>query len=173
MWESIHSFLSAIPGWLRRERGAGARPQGRQSRNWEPSPRIPIVALVVSDQDRKVLADISAEHLLDVHFAKSCDETWNVTHRLNAPVVVVDRDWPQAEWRAVVHSLASLPQRACVILISAVADEYLWQELVRCGGYDTLAKPLRAGEAARALKLALSYWSLASSAVAPGPNSAK
>jgi hypothetical protein len=43
-------------------------------------------------------------------------------------------------------------------LASRVADDYLWQELIRCGGHDLLAKPFRAEDAARALKLAASFW---------------
>lgn len=37
-----------------------------------------------------------------------------------------------------------------VILISRVADEYLWNELFRIGGFDVLRKPLRADEVERA-----------------------
>ena len=42
--------------------------------------------------------------------------------------------------------------------MSGVADDYLCQELIRQGGYDILPKPLRADNAARVVKLALSYW---------------
>jgi len=44
-------------------------------------------------------------------------------------------------------------------LVSKVADEYLWNEIVRRGGYDILSKPLQEDEVVRAIKLARSYWS--------------
>jgi hypothetical protein len=46
--------------------------------------------------------------------------------------------------------------------MSGVTDGYLWQELVRTGGYDVLPKPLRADNVAKVVKLAMSYWTSAS-----------
>ena len=120
--------------------------------------RIPIVALVMSDEDRKVLSHISDHEPVEIHFAESRVEAWDVLNRLNSPLILYDRDWPDAEWRTTVQTFAASPHRSCVILASRVADDYLWQELIRCGGYDLVAKPFRADDVARALKLALSYW---------------
>jgi DNA-binding NtrC family response regulator len=120
--------------------------------------RIPVVALVVSAQDRNVLASVSGQKPLDVHFAESCEEGWAVAAQLTAPVILFDRDWPKTEWRMAVKSLAASPHRPCVVLMSGVADDYLWQELIRRGGYDVLPKPLRADNVARIVRLALSYW---------------
>jgi FixJ family two-component response regulator len=47
-----------------------------------------------------------------------------------------------------------------VILVSGVADAYLWQEVVRREGYDILTKPLHTENVLRSVKLALSYWSV-------------
>jgi DNA-binding NtrC family response regulator len=126
------------------------------------TPRISIVALVVSDHDREVLIRISAHEPVDVHFAQSHVDAWEAMNRLNSPLILYDRDWPNGEWRTAVQTFSSSPRRSCVILASRVADDYLWQELIRCGGYDLLAKPFRADDVARSLKLALSYWRSAS-----------
>jgi len=122
--------------------------------------RVTIVALVVNEQDRNVLANVFGRQPVDVHFAESCEQALVFAQRLSAPVILVDRDWPGTEWRTAVASLAVLPHHACVILVSGVADAYLWQELVRRGGYDILSKPLRAEDCLRVVKLALSYWSI-------------
>jgi CheY-like chemotaxis protein len=121
-------------------------------------PRTAIVALVVNPEDRKVLTDICEHELWKIHFATSREEAWDAVSRLHAPVILFDRDWPNEEWRTAVQSFASSPHRSCVLLASRVADDYLWQELIRYGGYDLLAKPFRAGEVTRALKLAFSFW---------------
>jgi DNA-binding NtrC family response regulator len=126
--------------------------------------RIPVVALVVSEQDRHVLRSIAGREPLDVHFAESCEQGCAVANKLTAPVILFDRDWPGIEWRTAVQTLADSPHQACVILMSVVVDDYLWQELIRRGGYDLLIKPLRADNVARVVKLALSYWNRA-----PGP----
>lgn len=124
-------------------------------------PRVPVIALVVSEHDRRVLAKISDQEPLDVHFVESCDEASTLSNQLTAPVILFDRDWPQTEWRAAVRSLAASPHRACVILMSGVADDYLRQELIRRNGYDVLPKPLRVDNVSRVITLALSYWTSA------------
>jgi DNA-binding NtrC family response regulator len=119
--------------------------------------RVPIVALVVDERDRRILAGIADRELLDIHFAESCGEVCSAAKQLIAPVVFLDRDWPGTEWKTDVQRLAASPHHACVILISAVADVYLWEEVIRRGGYDVLPKPLQADKVARIVKLATSY----------------
>jgi DNA-binding NtrC family response regulator len=141
VWQVIHSVFN------------GSTPRRKASQAG-----IPIVALVVSDLDRHVLASLSGQELLEVHFVESCEEAFTLANQLTAPVILVDRDLPGTEWRIAVKSLAASPHRACVILMSGVADDYLRQELNRRGGYDVLPKPLRADNVARLVKMALSYW---------------
>jgi CheY-like chemotaxis protein len=131
------------------------------------SARTPVIALTASQHDREILMAVSCRGLWDVHFADSRVQAWEIVHRFGSPVVLYDRDWPNAEWRTTVHTFASCPQRPCVILMSRVADDYLWQELIRCGGHDLLAKPLRPDDVNRALKLAWSYWNSLRAAASP------
>jgi DNA-binding NtrC family response regulator len=119
--------------------------------------RVPVVALVVNEEDRRILASVAGEESLEVHFAESCEEAGDAANRLSAAIILIDRDWPGCEWRLAVQRLAASPRGACVILVSGVADGYLWQELIRRGGYDVLAKPLRISNVARVIKLALHY----------------
>lgn len=141
MWERVHSLFACI------------------IRNRLPLPsRFTVVALVVDHQDRGVLANAFEQEPLDVHFANSCEEAFSVANQLVAPVVLLDRDWPGTEWKTAVQKLASSPNPACVILVSNAADVYLWQELIRRGGFDVLSKPLRADKVERVVRLAISYW---------------
>jgi DNA-binding NtrC family response regulator len=150
LWQAIHSFFAC----------------GIPSRMALPA-RVPVVALVVNEQDRQVLASVSDQEPFDVHFAESYEVARAVANQLTAPIVLLDRDWPGAEWRTAVERLAAAPHCACVILMSGVSDDYLLQELIRWGGYDILPKPLRADKAARVVKLALSYWNSAPKPAAP------
>ena len=162
MLRALHSFLADAPKRVQADRRL-ARPCTRGDAQ-AVTPRISVVALVVSDHDREVLYRISNREPVDIHFAESHVDAWEAVNRLNSPVILYDRDWPNAEWRTTVQALASSPHRGCVILASRVADDYLWQELIRCGGYDLLAKPFRADDVARSLKLAFSYWKSARAA---------
>lgn len=154
-------FTSWVRGGLR-QRPPVAESCGLPDRRLaQTSARTPVIALAASEHDREILTAISCQGPWDVHFADSRVEAWEIVHRFGSPVVLYDRDWPNAEWRTTVHTFASCPQRPCVILLSRVADDYLWQELIRCGGHDLLAKPLRVDDVNRALKLAWSYWNSA------------
>jgi ribulose 1,5-bisphosphate carboxylase large subunit-like protein len=63
------------------------------------------------------------------------------------------------EWRAVVTGFAAASGGACIMLVSKVIDDYLWNELVSNGGYEVLRKPLRENEVSRAVRMAWSFWS--------------
>ncbi len=134
---------------------------GGAPRRMNVASRVPVVALVVNEQDRQVLATVFGHDPLDVRFAESCEEAYSVTNQLTAPVILLDRDWPGTEWKAAVERLASSPHRPCVILVSGVSDIYLSQELARWRGYDVLPKPLKADKVERTVRLALTYWNSA------------
>ena len=155
VWEMVQSFFT-----------------GGVPRRMTVVSRIPVVALVVNEQDRHVLASVFGQEPLDVRFAESCEEAYSVTNQLTAPVILLDRDWPGTEWKAAVERLASSPHCPCVILVSGVSDTYLSQELARRRGYDVLPKPLQPDKVERTIRLALSYWNYAAKpavrAVGPG-----
>jgi DNA-binding response OmpR family regulator len=119
---------------------------------------VPIVAAGADDQDRGALRQVAEREHWEFDFAKSGEEAWMIANQSMAPVILFDRDLRETEWREAVRTLAALPHRPIVILLSKVADEYLWSEVFRIGGFDILAKPLRAEEVQRTVSLALSYW---------------
>ena len=122
---------------------------------------ITVIGLAFTDKDRAVLAEVCSRRQWNVLFADTCDQARAALDQVKAPVILCDRDLPGGEWRDVVQALASFPHRACVILISRVVDDYLWNEVVQRGGYDVLLKPLREEDVVRAVRLAWSYWNTA------------
>jgi DNA-binding NarL/FixJ family response regulator len=72
-------------------------------------------------------------------------------------VVIVDRDLPRSDWRADLAKLAARPEVSATLLASAVADDYLWQEVSRYQGHDVLPKPFRSAEVVRAVRFARSW----------------
>jgi FixJ family two-component response regulator len=140
LWQVIHSLFG------------GAAPD-----RMDLHAQIPVVALIVHELDRQVLKSVAGPQSLELHFAESCEQARALSENLAAPVILLDRDWPGSEWRVWVERLAASPHNPCVILVSGVADAYLWQELIRRGGYDILGKPLREGNVTRVIRLALSW----------------
>jgi len=129
---------------------------------------ITIVALVAGERDREVLSHLAVEHQWVLHFVDTCGEAWDALNKSKAPIVLCDRELPATEWREVIHMMVSSAHQAYAILVSKVADDYLWNEVIRRGGHDLLATPLREEDVLRAIRLAWSYWS-SSMKVPPQP----
>ncbi len=123
--------------------------------------RPAVIGLLSGERDRGILAGVCSRNRWDVVFADTCAEARGALERMQAPLVLCDRDLPGQRWRAAVESLAAHRQPCCILLLSKVVDEYLRDEVVRSGGYDVLRKPLREDEVAHAVALAWTYWNSA------------
>ncbi|HMD50290.1 MAG TPA: hypothetical protein VKG79_14370 [Bryobacteraceae bacterium] len=104
------------------------------------------------------MADLSRRQRWETFFASSRDDARETIRRVQPQIVVLDRDLEPAGWRYALSSLAAASNGACVLLVSRVIDEYLWNEVVSNGGYDLVRKPLTEEAISRNVKLALSYW---------------
>ena len=119
---------------------------------------IRIVALVAGERDRELLSRLAVEHRWVLHFAATCGEARDALNESKAPIVLCDRELPATEWRDVIQMIVSSAHQTYAILVSKVADDYLWNEVIRRGGHDLLATPLREEDVLRAIRLAWSYW---------------
>ncbi len=120
---------------------------------------IAIVALITNRPDRELLSRLAGEHRWVLHLAGNCGEAWNALNESKAPIVLCGRELPATDWRDVIQMMVSSEHRAYAILVSKVADDYLWNEVIRRGGHDLLATPLREEDVQRAIRLGWSYWS--------------
>jgi hypothetical protein len=161
MWRTLQSLLGTLSTrGERRNSVAGQHlPVGDGNRSLGP---IVVCGVALDERDRATLAGIEdgAQWHISVaeprdYFGAGTTRAWN---RLNSPIIIWDRDLPGQDWRKAVHLLAMLPHRPCVLLLSRVVDDYLWNEVVSCGGYDVLSKPLRETDFVRTVRLAWSYW---------------
>ena len=73
--------------------------------------------------------------------AAGCAEAEWAIHCLEVPIVLCDRDFSGAPWQESVRALVEARTGACVILLSNVTDQYLWDEVVKRGGFDVLTRP--------------------------------
>jgi FixJ family two-component response regulator len=149
MWHAIQSLFSNVSTLVEGKKAA----QGS----------IAVAALVMDERDRASLSTLEVQDQWHLRFEDN--HSWNALSKLESPIIIWDRDLSSEDWRQVVHMLASLPQKPCVLLLSRVVDDYLWNEVVRVGGYDVLSKPLKEMEVLRVVRLAWSYWT--STAAAP------
>ncbi len=73
----------------------------------------------------------------------SLDSALDMLSGQDFAVILCDRDLPGLDWREAVLTLAAKAPRTSVILTSPVNDDYLWQEVIQCGGDDVLTKPFQ------------------------------
>ena len=119
---------------------------------------ITLVCVFPSASDRKLLHELSMRNSWNVVFTSSRDEAHEVLRKVQPQVILLDREAEPADWRYSMSSLAALSNGACVLLVSSVTDEYLWNAVVSNGGYDVVRRPLSEEDLLRNVKLAWSYW---------------
>ena len=64
----------------------------------------------------------------------------------SVPILLLDSsllDTNGSTWQLELKKLAKTRRSACVILLSNVTDQYLWDEVVRNGGFDVLTRPFK------------------------------
>jgi len=169
MWKLMDSFFDRTHGHKRGHELSPPEVPSRPGKDSSTVRRIVIIALIADGRDRALLADVCARNQWSVHFTDTCVEAWAILNRLKAPVVLYDRDLPGTEWRDVIQMMASSGHNVCAILLSRVADDYLWNEVIGKGGYDICAKPLREEDVVRSVRLAWSYCN-SSASLPPLPN---
>jgi CheY-like chemotaxis protein len=163
---NLQSFFAVVSELFRGGKAVLPKPLGRRG-DGSPTTNVTVIGLVINHEDRRLIAGVGSRNQWNVVFVDTCEEARAALDQVKVPVILCDRDLPGKEWRNVVQVLASSPRRACIILISKVVDEYLWDEMVGRGGYDVLPKPLREEDVVRAVRLAWSYWKTATEAPPP------
>ena len=97
---------------------------------------------------------------------------WTDALRLNEQggfsVALCDRDLPGMDWKEGVRRLHLGPQSPATILLSSVADPYLWEALVSAGAFDVLTRPIRCSEAEAMIRFAYTHWKTGQAAGRPG-----
>jgi len=59
------------------------------------------------------------------------------------PVALWDRDLLRPTWQDAMKEIVLVRKGAGIVLLSSVADPYLSDEVVECGGFDVLTRPFR------------------------------
>jgi len=68
-----------------------------------------------------------------------------------APVVIVERDLPDGNWKSLRNRLIQMPFAPKLIVTCRLADERLWEEVLNLGGFDVLARPFYPREVLRSI----------------------
>lgn len=96
--------------------------------------------------DRLILTEIFEEQDWSLAAVTSLSSALTALRRRPIPLVIAEREFPGGEWKDLLAAIRDLPDPPALVVISRLADEYLWAEVLNLGGQDVLAKPLRSAE---------------------------
>ena len=110
-------------------------------------------ALLISpdDEDHEVLNALFQHNSWILQRTYSVKSASALLNEGTTSVVITERDLPIGDWKGVLDVIHRLPRAPLLIVISRLADDYLWAEALNLGAYDVLAKPIDQAEAARVL----------------------
>jgi two-component system, NtrC family, response regulator HydG len=89
-----------------------------------------------------------------VHWAPTCNDALAILKQSACDVVLCERELPDGGWRDLLAGLGALRDALPLVVMSGAADESMWAEVLRDGGFDLLAKPLEDREVCRVLPTA-------------------
>ena len=121
---------------------------------------LAVNALAVSplEADFNSLRNILARSNWILNRASNCREAIAVLQRRSIAVVLCERDLPDGNWKTMLEATGALPVPPRLIVASRSADDHLWMEVLRAGGYDLLPVPFEASEVFRVVSLAAQSW---------------
>jgi DNA-binding NtrC family response regulator len=118
------------------------------------NPNLGILSVSAAPEDHTIVRQSVSGISCSLQTAEDCRSALEHLGNRRIAVVVCERELPDGTWRDILEHLGSAPGRPLLIVISRVADDRLWAEVLNMGGYDVLAKPLNAEEARHVLMTA-------------------
>jgi DNA-binding response OmpR family regulator len=115
---------------------------------------ITILAITPNEDDHHTLQLIFNHRNWRLHKARTYGEARPILRESKAAVVICERDLPDGTWKDVLYELALMENSPQLIVVSRLADDHLWAEVLNLGGYDVLQKPFEPSEVMRAVSMA-------------------
>lgn len=147
-----------IPGFGRKNRASHVTSRTLESGAMADDDLIVRFIVITADEEFYLrLEQIAGICKWRIGRAISTDDAETLINAEPTPIVIYDRDSNGENWRGALRSLNDSPAQPCVLLASRVADDYLWQEVVRNHGYDLLPKSAPSEKMIHCLKFAW-FW---------------
>jgi len=115
----------------------------------------PILLISQYPEDGYFLREVLTTFACPLETTESWQKAKRVIHCHVLSVVVTESELPDGTWRDVLSCLDDVPNPPLLIVVSRLADERLWAEVLNRCGFDVLAKPFARDEVIRVIGHAL------------------
>jgi FixJ family two-component response regulator len=119
--------------------------------------KIPVLIVTSRTGDVEELKSILCETPWELTDASHVEDLPATLKGAAVPILLFDRDTAGASWQVAIRRLIKTRRGACVVLLSNVSDQYLWDEVVQHGGFDLLARPFRKEQVLSTLMFAYAH----------------
>jgi DNA-binding response OmpR family regulator len=120
----------------------------------QPDRPVTVLAISPFSSDHVFLRHIFSHSKWRLWGAGSLREAREILRHSSMYVVLCEKELPDCTWKEIPEELAALKDPPPLIVISRLADERLWAEVLNLGGYDVLMKPFDPLEVVRVISLA-------------------
>ena len=119
---------------------------------------VSVLAILPAWEDQISLRQIFWHSNWSLHFARDVAHARDLIDEIGVGVVICDGRLPDGSWQDVLREVQRGREQPVLIVVSRVADDQLWAEVLNLGGYDVLAMPFEAAEVVRSVSVAWRHW---------------
>jgi DNA-binding NtrC family response regulator len=119
---------------------------------------VNVIAILPSPEDQSSLKEIFRHSKWNLQHVEALGHARLSIDEPSAGVVISDERLPDGSWRDVLGELRCRSVEPLLIVVSRLADERLWADVLNRGGFDVLATPFEAQEVTRSVSLAWQQW---------------
>jgi DNA-binding NtrC family response regulator len=105
--------------------------------------KISLLIVTSRAEDIGELRDLLQGTPWDLTDVRDLDGAAGALQAAAVPMLLFDRDTAAGGWQESIRHLTRTHPNACVILLSNVSDQYLWDEMIQQGGFDVLTRPFK------------------------------
>lgn len=121
------------------------------------TPPLRVLGVALPIDDCVSLRWLAEEHKWELRLTQSPRDAFQVASQTHFEIILCDRNQPGYPWREVMVRLAKCSPRSCILLVSPMNGDDLWQSVLQHGGYDVLRQPLRENSTLRAFHAAFRF----------------
>jgi DNA-binding response OmpR family regulator len=119
---------------------------------------VSVLAVSSAEEDRVLLEHVFSHSNWKFDHVRTCGEARNLLSGAEVGVIICGTELPDGSWRDLLREAGRYQVPPRLIVVSSLADDRLWGEVLDLGGYDVLGKPFDASEVIRVVSLAWRQW---------------